>query len=153
MVPQCGFYPVEGLDYGPHSGTDVPEFIAEPLVAFLLLCLDLGEPGQYRRHRLLGVVVCSHDGVYCAFSQIFVVVGVCGAAVCTANGIPRLKDRRVDSWVRMAWACLCWRGGGGLVISSLSLPADEAAFRGCRVFGGFTVGGQNDRGGLPQLRR
>ncbi|KAJ1116150.1 hypothetical protein NDU88_004369 [Pleurodeles waltl] len=62
MVPQCGFYPVEGLDYGPHCGSDVPEFIAEPHVPFLLLCLDLGEPGQYRRHRLLGVMVCSHDG-------------------------------------------------------------------------------------------
>ncbi|KAJ1187724.1 hypothetical protein NDU88_004494 [Pleurodeles waltl] len=53
----------------------------------------------------------------------------------------------------MAWACLCWRDGGGLVISSLSLPADEAAFRGCRVFGGLPVGGQNDRGGLPQPQR
>ncbi|KAJ1191795.1 hypothetical protein NDU88_001110 [Pleurodeles waltl] len=36
----------------------------------------------------------------------------------------------------MAWACLCWRDGGGLAISSLLLPADEAAFRGCRIFGG-----------------
>ncbi|KAJ1206342.1 hypothetical protein NDU88_001749 [Pleurodeles waltl] len=50
----------------------------------------------------------------------------------------------------MAWECLCWRDGGGLVISSLSLTADEAAFRGCRVFGGLPVVGQNDRGGLPQ---
>ncbi|KAJ1134465.1 hypothetical protein NDU88_000917 [Pleurodeles waltl] len=74
-------------------------------------------------------------------------------AVCTTNGIPRLNDRRVDSWVVMAWACLCWRDGGGLVISSLSLTADEAAFRGCRVFGGLAVVGQNDRGGLPRLRR
>ncbi|KAJ1198613.1 hypothetical protein NDU88_002452 [Pleurodeles waltl] len=72
------------------------------------------------------------------------------AAVFTASGIPRLKDRRVDSWVVIEWACLCWRDGGGLVISSLSLPADEAAFRGCRVFGGLPVGGQNDRGGLPR---
>ncbi|KAJ1117952.1 hypothetical protein NDU88_006147 [Pleurodeles waltl] len=46
----------------------------------------------------------------------------------------------------MAWACSCWRDGGGLVISSLSLTADEAAFRGCRVFGGLEVVGQNDRG-------
>ncbi|KAJ1174608.1 hypothetical protein NDU88_006428 [Pleurodeles waltl] len=51
----------------------------------------------------------------------------------------------------MAWACLCWRDGGGLVISSLSLTADEAAFSGCRVFGGLAVVGQNDRGGLPRL--
>ncbi|KAJ1087129.1 hypothetical protein NDU88_000323 [Pleurodeles waltl] len=53
----------------------------------------------------------------------------------------------------MAWACLCWRDGGGLVISSLSLTADEAGFSGCRVFGGLPVVGQNDRGGLPRPRR
>ncbi|KAJ1192824.1 hypothetical protein NDU88_002130 [Pleurodeles waltl] len=53
----------------------------------------------------------------------------------------------------MAWACLCWRDGGGLVISSLSLTADEAAFSGCRVFGDLAVVGQNDRGGLPRPRR
>ncbi|KAJ1189729.1 hypothetical protein NDU88_006471 [Pleurodeles waltl] len=53
----------------------------------------------------------------------------------------------------MAWACLCWRDGGGLVISRLSLTADEAGFSGCRVFGGLAVVGQNDRGGLPRPRR
>ncbi|KAJ1107851.1 hypothetical protein NDU88_005240 [Pleurodeles waltl] len=55
-----------------------------------------------------------------------VIASVCaiacnGAAVCTANGIPRLKDRRVDSWVVMAWAYFCWRDGGGLVFASLTL--------------------------------
>ncbi|KAJ1153837.1 hypothetical protein NDU88_006595 [Pleurodeles waltl] len=53
----------------------------------------------------------------------------------------------------MAWACLCWGDGGGLVISSLSLTADEAGFSGCRVFGGLAVVGQNDCGGLPRPRR
>ncbi|KAJ1212910.1 hypothetical protein NDU88_000553 [Pleurodeles waltl] len=67
--------------------------------------------------------------------------------MCTANGIPRLNDRRVDSWVVMAWAYFCWRDGGGLVISSLSLPADVAACSGGRNFGGLAVVGQNDRGG------
>ncbi|KAJ1132503.1 hypothetical protein NDU88_010812 [Pleurodeles waltl] len=75
------------------------------------------------------------------------------AAVCTANRIPRLKDRRVDSWVVMAWAYFCWRDGGGLVIASLSLTFGVADFCGCRYFGGWPVVGQNDRGGLPQPRR
>ncbi|KAJ1199858.1 hypothetical protein NDU88_003690 [Pleurodeles waltl] len=43
------------------------------------------------------------------------------AAVCTANGIPRLKDLCVDSWVVIAWAYFCWRDGGGFVFASLSL--------------------------------
>ncbi|KAJ1188891.1 hypothetical protein NDU88_005647 [Pleurodeles waltl] len=43
------------------------------------------------------------------------------AAVCTANGIPRLKDRHVDSWVVITRAYSCWRDGGGFVIGSLSL--------------------------------
>ncbi|KAJ1112613.1 hypothetical protein NDU88_000874 [Pleurodeles waltl] len=53
----------------------------------------------------------------------------------------------------MAWAYLCWRDGGGLVISSLSLTADVAPFSGGRVFGGLAVVGQNDSGGLPRPRR
>ncbi|KAJ1124238.1 hypothetical protein NDU88_002699 [Pleurodeles waltl] len=65
MVLQRVFYTVQGLDYAPHSGRDVGELIAEPHVAFLLLCLDLLEPGQYRRHRLLGVVVCVFQNVQC----------------------------------------------------------------------------------------
>ncbi|KAJ1144400.1 hypothetical protein NDU88_010699 [Pleurodeles waltl] len=52
----------------------------------------------------------------------------------------------------MGWAYFCWRDGGGLVISSLSLTADVAAFSGGRVFGGLAVVGQNDRGGLPRPR-
>ncbi|KAJ1198283.1 hypothetical protein NDU88_002125 [Pleurodeles waltl] len=53
----------------------------------------------------------------------------------------------------MAWAYFCWRDGGGLVISSLSLPADVAACSGGRIFGGLAVVGQNDRGGFPRPRR
>ncbi|KAJ1188330.1 hypothetical protein NDU88_005091 [Pleurodeles waltl] len=75
------------------------------------------------------------------------------AAVCTANRIPRLKDRRMDSWVIMAWAYFCRRDGGGLVIGSLSLTFGVADFCGCRNFGGLPVVGQNDRGGLPRPRR
>ncbi|KAJ1195261.1 hypothetical protein NDU88_004542 [Pleurodeles waltl] len=133
MVPQCGDNLVECHHDCTHCGTDAAQFFPEPHVLALLHGLDLLEPGQDRRHRLLGVVVRSHDG-----------------AVCTANGIPRLKDRRVDSWVVMAWAYFCWRDGGGLVISSLSLTADVAAFSGGRVFGGLPVVGQNDPGGLPR---
>ncbi|KAJ1191467.1 hypothetical protein NDU88_000783 [Pleurodeles waltl] len=70
------------------------------------------------------------------------------AAVCTANRIPRLKDRRVDSWVVMAWAYFCWRDGGGLVIASLSLTFGVADFCGCRYFGVLPVVGQNDRAGV-----
>ncbi|KAJ1115629.1 hypothetical protein NDU88_003851 [Pleurodeles waltl] len=43
------------------------------------------------------------------------------AAVCTANGIPQLKDRRVDSCVVIVWAYFCCRDGGGFVFASLSL--------------------------------
>ncbi|KAJ1104295.1 hypothetical protein NDU88_001707 [Pleurodeles waltl] len=50
----------------------------------------------------------------------------------------------------MAWAYFCWRDGGGLVISSLSQPADVAACSGGRNFGGLAVVGQNDRGGEPR---
>ncbi|KAJ1176957.1 hypothetical protein NDU88_002224 [Pleurodeles waltl] len=50
----------------------------------------------------------------------------------------------------MAWAYFCWRDGGGLVSSSLSLPADVAACSGGRIFGGLAVVGQNDRGGFPR---
>ncbi|KAJ1170569.1 hypothetical protein NDU88_002443 [Pleurodeles waltl] len=34
------------------------------------------------------------------------------AAVCTANGLPRLKDRCSDSWVVILWAYSCCRNGG-----------------------------------------
>ncbi|KAJ1144900.1 hypothetical protein NDU88_011194 [Pleurodeles waltl] len=72
---------------------------------------------------------------------------------CTANEIPWLKDRRVDSCVVIVWAYFCWRDGGGLVIASFSLPFGVADFCGCRDFGGLPVVGQNDRGGLPRPQR
>ncbi|KAJ1209370.1 hypothetical protein NDU88_004748 [Pleurodeles waltl] len=46
----------------------------------------------------------------------------------------------------LAWR---WRFGHLQFIAA----RDEAEFRGCRVFGGCTVGGQNDCGGLPRPRR
>ncbi|KAJ1117143.1 hypothetical protein NDU88_005343 [Pleurodeles waltl] len=53
----------------------------------------------------------------------------------------------------MEWAYFCWRDGGGLVIASFPLTFGVEDFCGCRVFGGLPVAGQNDRGGLPRLRR
>ncbi|KAJ1081601.1 hypothetical protein NDU88_001780 [Pleurodeles waltl] len=50
----------------------------------------------------------------------------------------------------MGWAYFCWRGGGGLVFSSLPLAADVADCSGGRIFGGFAVVGQNVRGGWPR---
>ncbi|KAJ1161953.1 hypothetical protein NDU88_002433 [Pleurodeles waltl] len=91
--------------------------------------------------------------VYFELSNVVVFCnGVCilTAAVCTANGIPRLKDRCRDLRVGMVWAYFCWRDGGGLVIASFLLTFGVADFCGCRVFGGLPVAGQNDRGGLPQ---
>ncbi|KAJ1199790.1 hypothetical protein NDU88_003622 [Pleurodeles waltl] len=55
---------------------------------------------------------------WCVPFKLSNVVGVCKgvciltAAVCTANGIPRLNDRRVDLRVIMGWVYFCWRGGG-----------------------------------------
>ncbi|KAJ1089836.1 hypothetical protein NDU88_002980 [Pleurodeles waltl] len=43
------------------------------------------------------------------------------AAVCTANGLPRLNVRRGDSWVIMLWAYFCWRNGVGFGTAVLSL--------------------------------
>ncbi|KAJ1131532.1 hypothetical protein NDU88_009868 [Pleurodeles waltl] len=62
-----------------------------------------------------------------------------GAAVCTANGIPRLKDRHVDSCVVIVWAYFCWCDGVGLVIASFSLAFGVADFCGCLYFGGLRV--------------
>ncbi|KAJ1081921.1 hypothetical protein NDU88_002093 [Pleurodeles waltl] len=78
--------------------------------------------------------------------------GVYGAAVCTANGILRLKDRRVDSWVVIVWAYICWRDGGGFVFASLSLTFGVADLCGCLNFGGFRAVGRNSCGGIPLLR-
>ncbi|KAJ1204129.1 hypothetical protein NDU88_007910 [Pleurodeles waltl] len=72
------------------------------------------------------------------------------AAVCTANGIPRLKDRCVDSWVVIVWAYSCWRDGGGFGIASLSLTFGVADLCGCLNFGRFRAVGRNSCSGIPQ---
>ncbi|KAJ1143665.1 hypothetical protein NDU88_009970 [Pleurodeles waltl] len=77
----------------------------------------------------------------------------CSAVVCTANGIPQLKDRRVDLWVVIVWAYFCWRDGGGFVIASLSLTFGVADLCGCLNFGGFRAVGHNDRCGIPLPQR
>ncbi|KAJ1140709.1 hypothetical protein NDU88_007054 [Pleurodeles waltl] len=80
-------------------------------------------------------------------------MGWYSTAVCTANGIPRLKDRRVDSWVVIVWAYCCWRDGGGFVIASLSLTFGVADLCGCLNFVGFRAVGRNSCGGIPRPRR
>ncbi|KAJ1103643.1 hypothetical protein NDU88_001064 [Pleurodeles waltl] len=89
----------------------------------------------------------SNVAEFCSF------VCILTAAVCPANGIPRLNDRRVDSWVVMGWAYFCWRGGGGLVTSTFPPTAGLAVCCGGRIFGGLPSAGQNDRGGFPRPRR
>ncbi|KAJ1157944.1 hypothetical protein NDU88_010641 [Pleurodeles waltl] len=78
---------------------------------------------------------------------------ILSAAVCTANGIPRLKDHRVDSWVVTVWAYSCWRDGGGFLFASLSLTFGVVDLCGCLNFGGFRAVGYNDHGGIPRPRR
>ncbi|KAJ1082242.1 hypothetical protein NDU88_002410 [Pleurodeles waltl] len=91
----------------------------------------------------------------CVYFELSNVVVFCGCvcilsvAVCTANGIPRLKDRRVDSCVVIGWAYFCWRDGGGFVFASLSLTFGVADLCGCLNVGGFRAVGHNDRGGIP----
>ncbi|KAJ1092072.1 hypothetical protein NDU88_005186 [Pleurodeles waltl] len=80
-------------------------------------------------------------------------VCILSAAVWTANGIPQLKDRCVDSCVVIVWAYFCWRDGGGFVIASLSLTCGVADSCGCLNFGGFRAMGHNDRGGILQPQR
>ncbi|KAJ1108489.1 hypothetical protein NDU88_005865 [Pleurodeles waltl] len=75
------------------------------------------------------------------------------AAVCTTNGIPRLKDRCVDSWVVIVWAYSCWRDGVGFVIASLSLSFGVADLCGYLDFGGFRAVGHNGCGGIPRPAR
>ncbi|KAJ1198152.1 hypothetical protein NDU88_001996 [Pleurodeles waltl] len=197
----------------------------EPQILFLLHALGLLKLGQDRCHRLLRVVVCSHDGgeglvesgfpwpvrplshgsppssrVFlclrpldrvptaprsllllgwwgypgfpvvvdtqlidvswgrrCVYLELSNVAGFCmcvcilSAAVCSANGIPRLKDRGVDSWVVIAWAYFCWRDGGGFVFTSLSLTFGVADLCGSLNFVGFRDVGHNSCGGI--LRR
>ncbi|KAJ1176611.1 hypothetical protein NDU88_001882 [Pleurodeles waltl] len=162
MVPQCGDYLVEGQD-------DVPELLSVPHVPLLLLCLDLLEPGQYRRHRLLGVVVCFHDGGEGLLESrfpgpvwVFQIVQ-CGCVLelgvyFERGGVYRQWNTAVERPPRgfvgrngMGVIVLAWQWRFGHL--QFSAAADEAAFRGCRVFGGLAVGGQNDRGGLPRPRR
>ncbi|KAJ1089550.1 hypothetical protein NDU88_002701 [Pleurodeles waltl] len=78
---------------------------------------------------------------------------VCILSVCTANGIPRLKDRRVDSWVVIAWAYFCWRDSGGFVFASLSLTFGVVELCGCLNFVGFRDVGRNSCGGILRPRR
>ncbi|KAJ1136471.1 hypothetical protein NDU88_002887 [Pleurodeles waltl] len=59
------------------------------------------------------------------------------AAVRTANGLPQLKDRCVDSWVVIVWAYSCWRAGVGFNIASLSLTFGVADLCGCLCSGGL----------------
>ncbi|KAJ1115014.1 hypothetical protein NDU88_003242 [Pleurodeles waltl] len=80
-------------------------------------------------------------------------VCILSTAVCTANGILRLKDRRVDSCVVIVWAYFCCRDGGGFVFASLSLTFGVADLCGCLNFGGFRDVGHNGCGGIPQPRR
>ncbi|KAJ1104179.1 hypothetical protein NDU88_001592 [Pleurodeles waltl] len=75
------------------------------------------------------------------------------AAVCTANGIPRLKDHRVDSYVVIVWAYFCWRDGGGFFFASLSLTFGVANACGSLNFVGFRDVGHNSCAGIPRPRR
>ncbi|KAJ1168923.1 hypothetical protein NDU88_000835 [Pleurodeles waltl] len=80
-------------------------------------------------------------------------VCILSVAVCTANGIPRLKDRRVDSCVVIVCAYFCWHDGGGFVFDSLSLTFGVADLCGCLNFGGFRDVSHNSCGRIPQPRR
>ncbi|KAJ1216569.1 hypothetical protein NDU88_004170 [Pleurodeles waltl] len=145
---------------GAQGGIDGSEFLPEAQILFLLQALGLLKLGQYRCHRLLGMVVGSHDvGEWVPLacpppvtpqpSQFPCVPGPPSpgpAAVCTANGIPRLNDRRVDSCVVIVWVYLCWRDGVSFVFASLSLTFGVADLCGCLNFGGFRAVGHNDRG-------
>ncbi|KAJ1152523.1 hypothetical protein NDU88_005298 [Pleurodeles waltl] len=70
-------------------------------------------------------------------------------AVCTANGLPQLKDRLVDSWVVKVWVYSCWCDGVGFVIASLSLTFGVAFLCGCLYYGGFRAVGRNTCSGIP----
>ncbi|KAJ1214901.1 hypothetical protein NDU88_002512 [Pleurodeles waltl] len=75
------------------------------------------------------------------------------AAVCTANGLPRLKDRRIDLWVVIVWAYSCWRDSVGFAITSLSLTFGVADLCGCLFCGGLRDEGRKTCSGfLPRPR-
>ncbi|KAJ1165980.1 hypothetical protein NDU88_006396 [Pleurodeles waltl] len=75
------------------------------------------------------------------------------AAVCNANGIPWLKDCRVDSWVVIVWAYFCWRDGVSFDIASLSPTFGVADLCGCLYCGGFRAVGHNTCSGIPCSQR
>ncbi|KAJ1143587.1 hypothetical protein NDU88_009894 [Pleurodeles waltl] len=77
-------------------------------------------------------------------------VRVGSAAVCTANGIPRLKDRCIDSWVVIQCAYSYCRGSVGLVIASLSLTFGVADLCGCLYCSGIRAVGRNTCSGIPR---
>ncbi|KAJ1134709.1 hypothetical protein NDU88_001156 [Pleurodeles waltl] len=143
---------------GDQGGVDGLQFLPDPQIVFLLQPLGLLKVGQYRFHRLLGMMVRTHD-----VGEDLVESGFPGpvlplshscppsspvfpAVVCTANGILRLKDRHVDSWVVIVWAYSCLRDGVGF--ASLSLTFGVADFCGCLDFGGFRAVGRNSRSGV-----
>ncbi|KAJ1137294.1 hypothetical protein NDU88_003707 [Pleurodeles waltl] len=74
------------------------------------------------------------------------------AAVCTANGIPRFKDRCVASWVMIVWSYSCWRNGIGFGTASLSLTFGVADLCVCLYCGGLRAVSRNTCSGflLPQ---
>ncbi|KAJ1194335.1 hypothetical protein NDU88_003624 [Pleurodeles waltl] len=74
------------------------------------------------------------------------------APVCTANGLPQLNDRCVDSWVVILWAYSCWSDGVGFGIASLSLKFGMADLCGCLYCGEFRAVSHNicTRIPLPQ---
>ncbi|KAJ1216429.1 hypothetical protein NDU88_004031 [Pleurodeles waltl] len=91
--------------------------------------------------------------VYFELSNVVVFcVCVCilSEVVCTANGIPQLKYRCVDSWVVIVRAYSCWCDGGGFVFASLSLIFGVADLGGCLYCGGFRALGRNTCSGIPQ---
>ncbi|KAJ1084687.1 hypothetical protein NDU88_004833 [Pleurodeles waltl] len=71
------------------------------------------------------------------------------AVVCTANGLLRLKDRCVDSWVVIVCAYSSWRDGVGFGITSLSLTFGVADLCGCLYCGRFRDVGRNTCSGIP----
>ncbi|KAJ1130993.1 hypothetical protein NDU88_009336 [Pleurodeles waltl] len=107
---------------------------------------------------VMGLLVVPQCPSWCLYLELSNVVVFCkcvcilSVAVCTANGIMRLKDRRVDSWVMIAWAYSCWRDGVGFVVASLSLTFGVEDLCGCLDFGRFQAVGRNSCGGIPQPR-
>ncbi|KAJ1110437.1 hypothetical protein NDU88_007788 [Pleurodeles waltl] len=122
-VPPCVHEFLQHPYNGAQGGIDGFEFLPEPQILFLLQPLGLLKLGQYRCHCLLGMMVGSHDVGEGLVESGFPGPSVCilSAAVCTANGIPRLKDHHVDSCVVIVWAYSCWRDGVGFAIASVSL--------------------------------